>query len=271
MALESSLQDAQAATWFEIYRRKALARFANLEFMNPWSLPPEPVPPLNGSVHVWSLELDDAAFDAAVLQNCLSAEEQARAARFHFDRDRRRFIVAHVALRKIVAGYLKTGAANLQFDEGPNGKPKLAPPFDAEGVEFNLSHSHERAVVALNHGHEIGVDIEFAKNDFEFLDVAGHFFTAREVTALRALPASLQRQAFYKCWTSKEAFLKAKGTGLSGALDEVEIVLEGKQVRIKASVPGWWLTALNTLDDYEAALVTKKSPVEVFYYRWRAV
>jgi 4'-phosphopantetheinyl transferase len=239
--------------------------------MNPWSHPPEPLPTLDGSVHVWLVELDAAGFDARVWQERLSGEEQARAARFHFDRDQRRFITAHVALRNIIAGYLKTGAATLQFEEGQNGKPKLAPPFDAAGVEFNLSHSHERAVLAVNHGHEIGIDIEFAKADFEFLDVAGHFFTPREVTALRGLPAPLQRQAFYKCWTSKEAFLKAKGTGLSGTLDEVEIVLDGKQVRINASVPGWWLTALDPFDGYEVAVVTKNKPVEVSCYRWQAV
>lgn len=239
--------------------------------MTPWSLPPDPVNQFDGRVHVWLVELDDAAFDAAVWQNRLSVEEQERAARFHFDRDRRRFIVAHVALRAIVAGYLKAGAATLHFDEGPNGKPRLAPPFDAAGVEFNLSHSYERAVLALNHGDEIGVDIEFARTGFEFLDVAGHFFTARETTALRALPAPMQRQAFYKCWTSKEAFLKAKGTGLSGSLDEVEIVGDGAQVRINAAVPGWWLTTLDPPVGYELAVVTRNRPVEVVCYRWRSI
>jgi 4'-phosphopantetheinyl transferase len=239
--------------------------------MDLWSHPPKPLPPLNDNVHVWLVELDDAGFDAMVWQERLSGEEQARAARFHFNRDRRRFVAAHIALRDIVAGYLKMTAKTLQFEEGPNGKPKLAAPADLEGIEFNLSHSHERAVLAVNHGNQIGIDIEFAKPDFEFFDIAGHFFTPREVAALRGLPAALQLQAFYKCWTSKEAFLKAKGIGLTGALDEVEIVLEGTHVRIDASVPGWWLTALDPFDRYEVAIVTKNKPAEVLCYRWRAV
>jgi 4'-phosphopantetheinyl transferase len=238
--------------------------------MKPWLPAPDPIPPLGEAVHVWAVELDDSNFDAALWHSRLSLEEQARAAGFKFARDHRRYVIAHAALRAILAGYANTVPKNLQFNEGPNGKPKLAPPFDASGIEFNLSHSHERALVAVKHVDEVGVDIEFAKVDFEFLDVASHFFTQREVTALRALPPALQRQAFYKCWTSKEAFLKAKGTGLSGELDEVEIMLVGEYVRINASVAGWSLVELPLYAGYEAALVTKLKPVEIHCYHWSA-
>jgi 4'-phosphopantetheinyl transferase len=169
-----------------------------------------------------------------------------------------------------LARYTHIGAAILQFTEGPNGKPTLAPPFSASGIEFNLSHSHERALVAVNHSHEIGVDIECAKSGFEIFEVANRFFTKREVEALNALPATLQRQAFYKCWTSKEAFLKAKGTGLSGELDEVEITIEGDRVRIKASVRGWSLAELGPVEDCEAALVTKENSPPIVRYLWKA-
>ena len=212
--------------------------------MNHWLPAPDPIPSLGGNVHVWALQLEEFAFDAALWHSRLSSEEQSRAARFKFARDQRRYGIAHAALRDILAGYVNVDAVNLRFNDGPNGKPKLAPPFEASGIEFNLSHSHETALIAVNQGNEIGVDIEFAKADFEFLELASHFFTKREVAALRALPSALQRQGFYKCWTSKEAFLKAKGTGLSGALDEVEIMLVGERVQIKASVAGWSLVEL---------------------------
>jgi 4'-phosphopantetheinyl transferase len=237
--------------------------------MNLWSLPPDPVPSLGANVHVWAVELDEANFDAAVWHARLAPEEQARAARFKFDRDRRRFIVAHAALRAILAGYVDADAAQLEFVHGPNGKPKLAPPLAATDIEFNLSHSHERALLAVSHGREIGIDIESVRPDFAFDDVAEHFFTGREVKALRALPPALQRQGFYKCWTSKEAFLKAKGTGLSGELDKVEITLDGERVRIEAQVAGWWLTELDAGEGCEAALVSETPPLEIFYYRWR--
>ncbi len=239
--------------------------------MNHWLPAPDPIPSLGDAVHIWSVELDNLNLDIASWHTRLSPGEQARVAKFKFARDQRRYVIAHVALRNILAGYANADPAGLQFDEGPNGKPKLAPPFDARGIEFNLSHSHERALLAVKHGDEVGVDIEFSKADFEFLDVASHFFTKREVTALRALPPELQRQAFYKCWTSKEAFLKAKGTGLSGELDEVEILLAREHVQIKASVAGWSLIELSLSGGYEAALVTKNKFAEIFCYQWSAV
>ncbi|HEU4640194.1 MAG TPA: 4'-phosphopantetheinyl transferase superfamily protein [Candidatus Binatia bacterium] len=238
--------------------------------MNRWSTGPDPIPPLGGNAHVWAVELDDSGFDGFKWHGRISPEEQARAVRFKFDKDQRRYIIAHAALRDVLAAYTNAEAASLQFNDGPNGKPKLAPPFDASGIEFNLSHSHELALVAVNQTGEVGVDIEFAKPDFDFLEVANRFFTKREVAALRALPSEFQSQAFYKCWTGKEAFLKAKGTGLSGELDEVKITLSGEHVQIKANVAGWSLAELDPPEGYEAALVTECRPMEISCFRWKA-
>ena len=188
-----------------------------------------------------------------------------------FERDRRRYLVAHLALHEILLGYLPSAPAGLSFDIGANGKPRLSQALAPSGIEFNLSHSSEIALLAVCHGREVGVDIEYVKEDFEFQEVAERFFTAREVAAMRGLPQILQRQAFFKCWTSKEAFLKAKGTGLSGALDEVEIALfSEQQVAISAAVPGWTLMELNSIDGYEAALVIEESPVSIHYYLWNS-
>ena len=115
---------------------------------------------------------------------------------------------------------------------------------------------------------EIGVDVESVR-DFDFDQVAERFFKAREVATLRSLPKPQQRSAFYKCWTSKEAFLKAKGTGLSGELDEVEITsTDADDIRISAFVPGWSLAELPAGDGYIAALVSQGAPVRVQLYRW---
>ena len=239
--------------------------------MKEWQFPSAFIPRLGRNVHVWRIKLDVAAFDPSVWQNRLSRAEQARAMEFRFERDRRRFIVAHAALRHILARYVRNDPAELNFLDGPRGKPKLAGPLAASSIRFNLSHSHERALLAVSHRTEIGVDIEFVSADFEFHEIAKHFFTAREVAALDALPPALQRHAFYKCWTSKEAFLKAKGTGLSGELDEVEIKLPGQRhVQIGADVAGWSLVELDSEGDYEAALVIQRRPEEICCYRWEA-
>lgn len=197
----------------------------------------------------------------------MSEDEEARAAKFKFDRDRRLFTVAHAALRSICATYLRTTPRAIEFVEGPYGKPKL-PSDSGTDLRFNLSHSGELALIAVALQREIGVDIE-AVRDFDFDQVAERFFTAREVADLRSLPTPQQRSAFYKCWTSKEAFLKARGTGLSAKLDEVKITsVDGADIRIRAFVPGWSMVELPAGEGYIAALVSQGAPVSVQLYRW---
>jgi 4'-phosphopantetheinyl transferase len=239
--------------------------------MNSWAQPPAELPALETSVHVWIVRLDDASVDLERGRELLSPDERERAARFIFERDRRRYLVAHTALHDILSRYLAIEPAHLSFALGTNGKPKLPQALAPSGIEFNLSHSNEMALLAVTHGHEVGVDIEHVREKFEFQDVAERFFTAKEVAAMRGLPATLQRQAFFKCWTSKEAFLKAKGTGLSGALDEVEISLgSDEQVRISANVPNWWLFELDPSGDYEAALVVASPQSPIRRYQWQS-
>jgi 4'-phosphopantetheinyl transferase len=239
------------------------------KLMNSWPQSPAQLPALQDHVHVWAVRLDDASVDLDRAGALISLDERERAARFKFARDRRRYLVAHVALHEILQRYLPIVSAGLSFVIGANGKPSLPQALAPSGVEFNLSHSNEMALLAVCHEREVGVDIEYVKEDFEFQEVAEHFFSAREVAAMRGLPPSLQRQAFFKCWTSKEAFLKAKGTGLSGALDEVEIaIIVNEQVRITANVPGWSLAELDSIDGHEAALVVAGAPAPINYYLW---
>jgi 4'-phosphopantetheinyl transferase len=174
-------------------------------------------------------------------------------------------------MRGILANYLKADPLRLEFIAGQNGKPAFAPDSAWREVKFNLSHSHQAALLAVALGRDVGVDIEYVKHDFEFIEVAERFFTAREVAMLRKLPSVLQRSVFFKCWTSKEAFLKAKGTGLSGELDEVSITLKSDQrVKVSAAVPGWTLTELNSIDGYEAALVCEKKRTPIRHYLWNS-
>jgi len=236
--------------------------------MNSWAQPPAELPALEASVHVWAARLDDASVDLERGRDLLSPDERERAARFRFEWHRRRYLVAHIALHEILCRYLPVEPARISFDLGANGKPKLHQALTPSGIEFNLSHSNEMALLAVAHGREVGVDVEHAREQFEFQDVAERFFTAKEVSAMRALPPALRRQAFFKCWTSKEAILKAKGTGLSGAQEEVEISLgSDEQVRIAANVPNWWLFELAPIAGYEAALVVAGAPVPIHCYQ----
>ena len=224
-------------------------------------------------IHVWLIDAAETDADnLAAYAALLSAAEQARADRFKFAKDRSLFTVAHAALRSILAQYTETLPANLQFDVGLYGKPKLGAPQAGRRVAFNLSHSYCVALLAVARSREVGVDVEFVNADFAFDEVAERFFTGGEVAALRALSRHLRRQAFYKCWTSKEAFLKAKGTGLSGELDEVTISLAAnrEEAWIDANVPGWSLIELNGVAGYEGALVYEGEPAAIQLYRWQA-
>jgi 4'-phosphopantetheinyl transferase len=219
-------------------------------------------------VHVWFARVVDIRNIMAACTNLLSAPEQARAEKFKFARDRDLFVAAHVALRSILAPYLKQSAAEIDFAVGPNGKPSLAT-GSSRPIRFNLSHSGGLAMIAVALCREVGVDVELIKQDLAFDEIAERFFTAREVAALRALPSRVRCQGFFKCWTSKEAFLKAKGTGLSGELDEIEITVdEDGQIRIAASIPGWSLAEINPGEDYVAALATQGEPARIHLYQW---
>ena len=221
-------------------------------------------------VHIWLVQTNGESISLGDFKNLLSSVEQDRASKFKFETDRRRYITAHAALRSILSIYVDNYGWELQFASGPYGKPKLAPIHANRKIEFNLSHSHEVALVAITQDREIGVDVEWVREDFAFDEVAQRFFTTREVTALHALPLHLQREAFYKCWTSKEAFLKAKGTGFSGQLDEVEIVLTDHVVRVKATIPSLSLIELTVDEGYVAALVVDRVEPRLTYYAWES-
>lgn len=236
-----------------------------------WAAPPEELIASDARADVWLISLAGLDASAERFVEILSDDERRRAARFKFDRHRQLYVAAHGAMHLILSRYLSIEPAALAFVKGSNGKPVLAPDFAASGLRFNLSHSHEAALLGVVRGREIGVDIEWVKEGYGYDAVARRFFTTKEVSQLCALPPALQRRAFFKCWTSKEAFLKAKGTGLSGKLDEVEILLGADQrLRIGASVPGWTLDELNPGNGYEAAMVVEGGSLPVNRYRWQA-
>jgi 4'-phosphopantetheinyl transferase len=173
-------------------------------------------------LHVWFESLDADAPRTAELAASLSPDEIDRASRFRFERDRKRYVVGRGTLRQLIAGYTGDSPTSIQFAYGSHGKPFLP---DGE-ITFNLSHSESRAVLVFSRGLEIGVDIEaFAPRPAD-RDVAERFFSHREVQKLLALPLQDRALAFLTCWTRKEAFIKAKGDGLSLSLQDFDVAFE---------------------------------------------
>lgn len=232
---------------------------------------PEPSPVLTSDeVHIWLVQTNEQCISSEDFDGLLSSVELDRASRFKFETDQRRYVIAHAALRSILSLYAKQPAEELQFASGPYGKPRLASIHSTRNTDFNLSHSHEVALIAVTEAREIGIDVEWIRKDFAFREVAERFFTEREVAALHSLPDNFQREAFYKCWTSKEAFLKAKGTGLSGQLDEVEILFVPEEgVRVNGTIPNWTLEELHPCDGYAGALAVQGPACRLKCFQWQ--
>ena len=191
-----------------------------------WSSPPDQ--PVLGArdVHVWRVCLEQREASVERLRQLLSSDEQARADRFHFDIDRRHFIVARGSLRTILSRYLEIAPAEIQFSYESHGKPRIASAnSQAERLKFNVAHSGGLALYAFTLVGEIGIDLEHIRPEFTGDDIARRFFSATEVARLDKLPTQTRHEAFFNCWTRKEAFIKAKGVGLSLALDQFDVTL----------------------------------------------
>ena len=189
----------------------------------PWSILSN-VPSLGrDGVHVWSARLDGSDVPVEVLSRLLSGDESGRAARFHFARDRTSFIVARALLRILLGHYLALPPGEIRFQYGPHGKPTVDPDLAPNDLRFNLTHSHGLALFALSQGRELGVDVERIRPEMAGEQIARRFFSASEVTALLALAPGLREEAFFHCWTRKEAYLKATGRGLTLALDSFDV------------------------------------------------
>ncbi len=180
-----------------------------------WQAVLEPATLRDDEVHVWRADLDVGSTAVLQMRETLSADEQARAEKFYSPTDAARYIAARGTLRALLARYLRTSPGDLRFCGGAHGKPALVPGSGTEYLRFNLSHSHGLALFAFAWRREVGVDLErvhpFPNSD----RVAERFFSAQEVTALRELPKIAQTEAFFQCWTRKEAYIKARGEGLS--------------------------------------------------------
>jgi len=245
----------------------------------PWSQVAGPLSFPVGRVDVWRLRLDHSS-TAHPEAGVLSPGEIARASRFHFEKDRTRFICCRSALRCLLGDYLGVRAAELLFEYSTNGKPQLSPDQNPRALHFNLSHSGNIALIAVGTELSLGVDIEKIRPDVDAAALAERFFSPSERAGLRALPPHLRVPGFYACWTRKEAFLKATGSGLSFPLADFSVTthpdlpphLEDVQGDSKAC-QRWFLTDLQAGIPYRATLAqdrhSRLATLEMEMKRWR--
>ncbi len=240
-----------------------------------WSFPPATIILGSNEVHVWRASLDELRPQRDSFLHTLAADERTRAQRFYFQTDRERFITAHGVLRAILGLYLNREPKCLSFCYGSHGKPALACEYGGDAIRFNMSHSQGAALYAVTRNREIGVDLEFIRCDLEVEQIAERFFSPYEIATLRALPVHLRRYAFFLCWCRKEAYIKARGEGLSIPLDQFDVSLTpGEPAALLSTRPDadealrWSLLGLTLASGYSAALAVEGRGETLSCWRW---
>lgn len=226
-------------------------------------------------VRVWRVALGRPAGQVGELETLLSDDERRRADGFRFEKDRGHYVVARGTLRLILGGCLSRPPARLRFSYNAFGKPFLADESAAGGLRFSLSHSRGMALYALTRGREIGVDVEHMQPDVRVAEIAARFFSPREVEALDSLPTGARRRAFYTCWTRKEAYIKARGQGLSLPLDNFTVTIkQGERAALLDVVnepsesARWRLHDLTPGADYAAAVAVEGRDWQLTTWHW---
>ena len=240
-----------------------------------WPSSPK-TPELTGdAIHIWraSLAMDSATLRR--LESTLADQERARAERFRFERDRNRFIAARGFLRDLLGRYLECVPQTIEFVYGPRGKPAISGSESGHPLSFNLSHSHELAVIGINREREIGIDVELIRPEFTGEEIAKRYFSAKEVDELGRLPAELRTEGFFLCWTRKEAYIKAKGDGLHISLDSFDVSLSpgGPATLSSADESRWsiesFVPSLVPDPGYVAAVVAEGKDWTASYFEWK--
>lgn len=204
----------------------------------PWQRPTESIFKTNEHIHFWLIKTADyQQKDLLLLEKLLNPEEKARAHRFRFEKDKKRYIITHGVLRQLLAKYLNIGPSEIEFGEGKHHKPTLS--FPAANLLFNISHSGEAIAIGILNQNRVnatqidfGVDIEQFKNNRDHRVIAKYYFSERERFYLNQ---DSNHQQFYVYWTRKEALLKASGIGLLGDIQQLEVAEKEQEIGIEHS------------------------------------
>ncbi len=235
-----------------------------------WNESPSRIVPSGEEVHLWLKDVESGQQELDYLASLLTPEERERGERFAFPRDRKRYLTARGGLRQLLSRYTGTDPGDITLHYHSHGKPYLK----EGGVEFNLSHSHRLVVYAVTEGRRVGVDMEYTLREVEVEGIARRFFTGQEQKKIAALSGSLQREAFFFCWTCKEAYIKARGEGLSISPRSFEVSFGPREAAGLTEVsfdPGetgrWSLRNFIPRPRYSAALAAEGDDFDLKFWR----
>jgi 4'-phosphopantetheinyl transferase len=241
-----------------------------IEQWTPSTLQPTLAP---GTVHVWCWRHGDPNSPGEPDVSSLGPDELRRYRRFYFRADQLRFAASHLKMRSILAGYLQQPPASLAFSSGSGGKPRLVSAADP-ALEFNLSHSRSYGLLAVAHGLEVGVDVEEPRTIQA--GMPKRYFSSAEVENLSKLEGDAWLSAFLRCWTRKEALLKAEGVGLRMPLDafDVSLTADAPAALLAVRPPAtfrhpWALFDVSPSPDAVAALAVSAQPTQISLFRYK--
>jgi 4'-phosphopantetheinyl transferase len=240
-----------------------------------WGLPPSRLVLARDGVHLWRGRLDLPAGEIEQTARVLSEDERGRAGRISNEPARARFVAGRCILRSLLGRYLGLPAEQLEFAYSPRGKPELASPTEHRPLSFSLAHSGDWILIAVASGRAVGVDIEFVRPLFDIEGLVGRIFSADEQAQWHALPPDKRLEGFFRAWTGKEAWLKAKSMGLTWPPDWFSVSLTpGTPLRLLSvrDEPGaqhrWSLVSFDAAPDYLAALAAEGSSWRAICYDW---
>jgi 4'-phosphopantetheinyl transferase len=238
-----------------------------------WLSPPPDLVLAADEVHVWRSPLDVPEAHAARLLPLLSADEQRRAGDYCRAQLRQAFVVARGRLRTLLGRYLAVAPGEVRLVYNAHGRPELPPELGQARLRFNLSHSGAVVLYAFTWDRQVGIDVEQPGRRLDFEPLARRFFSSRENHDLAALAECERRAAFFRCWTRKEAFIKATGRGLSYGLSRFDVSLApggpARVLRAESDDPrAWSLRDLAVGPDYAAALAVERNDWTLRAWQW---
>ncbi len=224
---------------------------------------------LRHAIHVWYADTGAQSYGALAVRyfDLLDESERTRAARLHFEHDRRDFLAAHALRRLCLAHYLGCEPPSLRFTATGNGKPQLADVPAQLPLEFNLSHTRGLVACAVTLGRACGVDVERVRPMHDMAGVARTVFSDAERTFLAAAGEKTRESAFFALWTLKEAYVKATGLGMTAplqriAIDPVELCVRDDS-RVPTAEGGWifdrWHRCSDTAAGHSLALACERN------------
>jgi 4'-phosphopantetheinyl transferase len=233
-----------------------------------WLQRPAKVQLVEDEVHLWMVKLHQSSIRIGACFDILNDAEKNQAKKFVFEKDRNRFAVSHATLRLILGQYLDKSPTALEFTTGPKGKPALR---GDSVLRFNLSHSDHLILYAFSVGRELGVDVEMQRGDRASQEIVRSYFSVKEQAEWNTLGCDLQQTGFYLGWTRKEAYLKARGDGLSGSLCDFDVSLTPGRptVLISKDADRWDLFSFCPETGSIASVVVEGKNYKLSYFEWR--